>query len=164
METIDIVQHNILLSYTSKQQFSQEQFWGEHTLSILLSGEGRVYNNEETELYTPGTIGLLKKNQLATTVKIPSADGKPFKSVGIILDQETLRKYAAEHDIVVSLPYTGKVMLKLSHSRLIAGFFESLFPYFEQPEQLTKKMSELKTKEAIELLLSHDPGVKELLF
>ncbi|MBK1439253.1 helix-turn-helix transcriptional regulator [Parapedobacter sp. ISTM3] len=164
METIDIVQHNILLSYTSKQQFSQEQFWSEHTLSMLLSGEGRVYNNEETQRYTPGTIGLLKRNQLAKTVKIPSADGKPFKSVGIILDQETLRRYSAANGLTATSPYTGKTMLKLNQNHFISGFFDSLLPYFEQPGQLTKRLSELKTKEAIELLLSHDPGLKELLF
>ena len=164
METIDIVQHNILLSCTSKQKFSQEQFWGEHTLSILLSGEGIIYNNDETQFYTPGTVGLLKRNQLAKSLKIPSADGTPFKSIGIILDQESLRKYSTENDIVITLPYTGKTMLQLHQNRFITGFFESLLPYFDQPEKLTKRLSELKTIEAIELLLSYDSGLKGLLF
>ncbi|MDT0691836.1 AraC family transcriptional regulator [Salegentibacter sp. F188] len=164
METIDIVQHNILLSCTSKQQFSQEHFWGEHTLSILLSGEGRVYNNEETQIYTPGTIGFLKRNQLAKSIKIPSADGQPFKSIGIILDQESLKQYSTENEIVTKLPYTGKMMFQLNQNRFITGFFDSLVPYFEQPEQLTKRLSELKTKEVIELLLAYDSRLKELLF
>src|SRR5690606_33853711 len=75
-----------------------------------------------------------------------------------------LRKYGAENDIAVSLPYTGKTMLKLNQNRFIAGFFDSLLPYFEQPGQLTKRLSELKTKEAIELLLAYDPRLKDLLF
>lgn len=164
METIDIVQHNILLSCTSKQQFSQEQFWGEHTLSILLSGEGRVYNNEETHTYTPGIIGLLKRNQVAKSLKIPSIDGKPFKTIGILLDQETLKRYSVENDITPITPYTGKGMLRLRPDRFLTGFFDSLLPYFDQPEQLTEPLAALKTKEAIELLLSHDPRLRELLF
>jgi AraC family transcriptional regulator, exoenzyme S synthesis regulatory protein ExsA len=164
MEAVDILQHNILLSCTSKQQFSQEQFFGENTLSMLISGEGHVFNNDETQIYTPGTIGLLKRNQLAKSIKIPSADGKPFKSIGIILDQESLRRYSAENEIVSPSPYTGKTMLQLHRNPFITGFFDSLLPYFEQPEKLTRKLSELKTTEAIELLLSYDSGLKGLLF
>lgn len=161
---MDLVQHNILLSCTSKRQFSHEQFLGEHSLSILVSGEARVYNNEETHIYTPGTIGFLKRNQVAKSLKIPSKDGKPFKTIGILLDQETLKRYSIENDIVPTTPYTGKSMLRLCSDRFLPGFFDSLLPYFNRPERLTERLAALKTKEAIELLLSHDPRLRELLF
>lgn len=164
MKPMDLVQHNILLSWTSKRQFSHEHFLGEHSLSMLISGEGRVYNNDETHIYTPGSIGLLKRNQLAKSLKMPSKDGKPFKTIGIMLDQESLKQYSLEHDIVTATPYTGKGMLHLQPDRFLAGFFDSLLPYFDQPEKLTERLGELKTTEAIELLLAHNPRLRELLF
>ena len=43
------------------------------------------------------------------------------------------------------------------------GYFDSLLPYFEQPEQLTETLAKAKTAEAIALLL-RTPHLRNLLF
>ena len=44
------------------------------------------------------------------------------------------------------------------------GFFDSLLPYVANPQKLTPKLSALKTREAIELLLQIDSSFQNFLF
>jgi AraC-like DNA-binding protein len=46
----------------------------------------------------------------------------------------------------------------------LKGYFDSLLPYFNNAEQPKMIMAELKTNEAVELLLRLDSGLKNFLF
>src|SRR5688572_19487341 len=156
--------HNFLYTCEECEKRGHEQFIAEHSLGFIVSGETQFHTSNGVIPYGAGTIGLIKKNILAKTMKLPSPDGTPFKSINIFLDQESLRKYGAEHNIHVQAPYSGESMIQLSHDRFIRSYFDSLLPYFDQPDQLTPALAELKTKEAIELLLRINPSLKNLLF
>ncbi len=159
----EILHHNLLYSCNEVQKRGKEHFVGEHALSYLISGEIEFYTLLGTTRVKTGSIGLVKKNQLVKSLKIPSPDGQPCKSISIWLDQETLRRYSLENDIKASGAYKGASMFEL-RDNFIKGYFDSLLPYFDNPGQLTKPLTKLKTDEAIALLLRHDPKLKNLLF
>ncbi len=159
-----IQQQNFLYSCEEDRKRSNEQFVAEHALAYIVSGQTQFHTNEGMVEYGGGTIGLIRKNQLAKTMKLPSPDGHPYKSINIFLDQDSLRRYAAEHDIQVNARYSGEGMVILSHDRFIRSYFDGLLPYFEQPGEMTTALAELKTKEAIELLLRSKPSLKDFLF
>jgi AraC-like DNA-binding protein len=160
----DWLQHNILYSCTMQQKRGHEQFVEEHALGYILAGEVHFFTNKEIKIYKQGMIGLIRRNQLAKTIKVPPADGGEFKAINILLNQDMLRKYSREKDITVPGIYKEPTMIELSPDPFIKSYFSSLVPYFDQPQQLTKSLAALKTEEAIELLLRHDPSLKDLLF
>jgi len=164
MENQQILQHNILFTCTYQKEQGSEQFLPEHSLGITLSGEAEYFTNEGSYTVKPGTIGLMRKNQLVKKFKKPSLNGDPFKMIGVFFDQQTLREYAAKNAIDDQEPYQGKSVVQLTGNPVIKGFFDSLIPYGDFPEKLSSKISELKTQEGIELLLQIDPLFKNFLF
>ncbi len=101
---------------------------------------------------------------MANTVKLPEADGTPFKSISIFLVQASLKEYSEEHDLRAQGAYRGEAMIKLSGDPFIKSYFDSLLPYFDQPNRLSPTLVKLKTKEAIELLLRARSSLKNFLF
>ncbi|MVM34549.1 helix-turn-helix domain-containing protein [Spirosoma sp. HMF4905] len=156
-------QPNILYVCVDKQKRGNEQFVPEHALGYLVAGESHFLTNGGTQVVEAGAIGLVKRNQLVKTIKVPPPGGG-FKAINIILDQETLRRYSASHQLEASGPYIGDSLLDLHLDPFLKGYFDSLLPYFDHPEQLSPALTELKTKEAIELLLRFDFTLKDFLF
>ncbi|OKS88761.1 hypothetical protein RG47T_4239 [Mucilaginibacter polytrichastri] len=113
--------------------------------------------------YGAGTIGLLRKNLLLKSVKYPAADGTAFQSFNIFLDQESLKKYRAQENTAANGVYAGNPIVDLSDDIFIKGYFDSVLPYFNTDVPLTDLMANLKTNEAIALLLRHD-SLSNLLF
>lgn len=159
-----VTQHNILYSCEDHSKRAHEQFIPEHSLGYVVSGEMHFSSNTGTDIYREGTIGLIRKNQLAKTFKMPAAGGTPFKSISIFLDQESLRRYGAENNILDIPRYEGENMIDLTGDRFLKSYFDSLLPYFDQPEQLIPALAAIKTKEAIELLLRVKPELRLFLF
>ncbi|MFY0254793.1 helix-turn-helix domain-containing protein [Chitinophaga sp. 30R24] len=157
-------QYNILYSCVSKQKRGHQQIVAEHALCYVQAGEIRFYTNEGTISLMPGDFGIIRRNQLAKSLKLCAPDGTPFRSTSIFLEQSLLHRYSKEHNIVASGPYTGKGLVVLSPDPFLKGYFESLQPYYEQPVQLTSAMAELKTREALELLLRFRQEMKSFLF
>ncbi|WP_317173934.1 helix-turn-helix domain-containing protein [Mucilaginibacter glaciei] len=60
--------------------------------------------------------------------------------------------------------YTGDHIKILPPDPFLKGYFEALTPYFHHNAKMSEGMSELKTQEALELLLRLDPSLKNLLF
>ena len=160
MESIN--SHNFLYSCVDEKKRSNEQFVPEHLFGIILSGESHFHTEQGIQIYGAGTIGLIRRNQLIKTVKAPVA-GQVFKSINIVFGQEFLHRYAAEHSISVE-KYIGASMLQLNRSPFLVSYFDSLMPYFQAPEKMTDLMAELKTREALELLLQDNPFYANLLF
>lgn len=157
------LQHNILYACVDEKERENEQFVAEHALGYIVSGKTHFHTSSGDQIYEAETIGLVKRNQLIKALKVPPPGGQ-FKSINIVLDQDVLRRYSAENNIKTSEPYMGDSMLVLSPNPFIKGYFDSLLPYFDHPDQLTKPLTELKTAEAIELLLRFNDNLKDFLF
>jgi AraC-like DNA-binding protein len=144
------------------KHFRHTHFVHDHVLGLITSGIAEHYTPDGVTTYTPGTVCLFKRTQLMKTIKKPF-EGKPFTTINIFLDQETLKKYSLEHDLIADRTYTGEPNVMLENDDFMKGYFSSLMPYFEQPEKLTPTLEYVKTIEAIELLL-RNPRLKNFLF
>ena len=149
----DILQQNILLSCVHDQHYGAEQLIPHHVLGIIISGVMEIFTPDGTIFLEPGSIGIMRKNTLLKTKKHPSLDGKPFKSISLFLTEEELKSFALKNSIPVQERFTGDPLFEIPKEGLFSGFFQSLIPYFDQPDYFTPKIAELKTNETIELLL-----------
>ena len=111
-----------------------------------------------------GTICIMRRNQLFKKLKKIGPNGEPPTLISLFLDQNTLHQYATENDIVKRSAYKGKAMIDLTGNVFLKGFFDSLLPYIDHPKKLTPKIAELKTGEAIELLLQMGDVFHAFLF
>ena len=154
--------YNFLYSCVDESKRSNEQFVPEHAFGIILSGESHFHTEEGIRKYGEGTIGLIKRNQLIKTLKVPSSN-EPFRSINIIFDQKFLHQYAVEHAIKTG-HYKGLPMIEVKTNPFIKSYFNSLLPYFAEPDELTDTLADLKMREGLELLLKYCPNTKEMLF
>lgn len=155
-------QQNIYLYSCSGTQTGHDPFVYEHSLGLITSGSMEVYTEDGLVSYPAGTMSLVKRHQLLKVIKQPDGQ-KPFASINIFLDQETLKKYSLEHNIHANGIYVGEPNVLLENDEFLKGYFNSLMPYFAQPEKLSPTLAHLKTNEAIELLL-RKPALKNFLF
>ena len=162
-DTSHIMLDNLLYSCVDKKQRGNEQFVSEHALGYVISGETHLITTEGTKKFAAGSLGLVRRNQLLKSVKVPPSGGE-FRSLNIFIDQNFLRKYSVEHKIEASEKYTGEYLKLLPPDPFLKGYFDSLIPYFDHPEQLKSSLAELKTNEAVELLLRLQPDLKDFLF
>ena len=155
--------HNLLYSCVDKVQRGNEQFVAEHSLGYIISGEAHFISNEGIKIFPAGTIGLVKRNQLVKSIKMPPPNGE-FRAINIFFNQDILRSYSMEKEILPKSKYLRNSYYIFKPDPFIKGFFDSVMPYFNQPDQLNNALTELKTKEAIELVLRVAPELKDLLF
>jgi AraC-like DNA-binding protein len=69
-----------------------------------------------------------------------------------------------ENNIPKQSAYKDTPMIDLTGNVFLKGFFDSLLPYIDNPKKLTAKIAELKTCEAIELLLQTSDVFQNFLF
>ncbi|AYL96921.1 helix-turn-helix domain-containing protein [Mucilaginibacter celer] len=154
---------NLLYSCVADKQRGNEQFVHEHVFGYIIAGEVHSFSCNGAQIFKEGMIGLIRRNQLVKSVKVPGAGGD-FKSINIFLEQDFLRRYAAENKLSSMPRYAGEPMIELTGDPFIKGYFDSLLPYFDNSAQLNPALAELKTREAVELLLRANPELKNLLF
>lgn len=159
-----ILRNNFLYSCASEKYRGNEQFVKEHALGYIMAGESHFVTNEGTRIAPEGSIGMVRRNQLVKSTKVPPAGGGEFRSLNIYMNQEFLRKYAVDNKIEPIGRYTGDGIIPMPADPFLIGYFNSLLPYFSANVQPSESMAELKTKEAVELLLRINPGLKCFLF
>ncbi|MBJ6142804.1 AraC family transcriptional regulator [Hymenobacter sp. BT559] len=154
---------NVLL-YTCHDEtpFGHDPFVYENYIGIITSGSADHYTEKGVITYPTGSLCLVKRNQLLKVVKKPDGQ-KPFATITVFLEQETLKQYSEEHNIKADGIYTGESVSLVENDAFLAGYFGSLLPYFDQPEKLTPILAQAKTTEVIALLL-RNPALKNFLF
>lgn len=154
--------HNLLYTYTSQSKKGQGFFLAEHILWLTISGMMETNTPMGIERFSQGQVCIARKNQLVKATKKP--DGiHPFRGIGIFLSEELLQAYSREHMLKAMPPYQGVASIRVPADRFIKSYFDSLLPYFDQPDQLTQTLAAAKTTEALALLL-RTPSLKEFLF
>lgn len=158
----DRTKNNILFSCTGQARKDFEPFVENHALSFILNGEMIINDGVAETKFETGELGFISKNQLLKTQKIPQ-NNMPFMGISVLLLKENLYKYAKEHTIIPKGSYTGKLGFVLPHDPFLKGYFDSLIPYFENPDILTNNLATIKTIEVIELLLKKT-SMQNILF
>jgi AraC-like DNA-binding protein len=156
------LQNTFVYSCASEKMRVNEQFVAEHLLAYQLSGETEIYHQQGTFLLKKGGLLLARKNQLAKSIKIPGAD-EDYKIIAVTLSRESLQQFALENHITGNRKYNGDNNLVLAPNALWSGYFQSLLPYMEM-NQISDKLTMIKTNEAVELLLQLYPALHTFLF
>ncbi|WP_276090321.1 AraC family transcriptional regulator [Pedobacter sp. JY14-1] len=156
-------QPRILQSCYVNVSRSGEHFVPNHTLSYVVCGRNDIYLNGKTHSFGEGEFRFTAKNQLAKFTKYPSANG-PFKSISIVIDQNTLRSISEEYHLSQQKAYTGESLLSLKPVPLLQQFITSLNPYLNGSGDLNTMITRLKVKEAAMILMETNPELNDLLF
>jgi len=139
-------------------------FHGHNTLVLQVSGQMALETSTEKITTHPGAMLLIRKNQLAQLTKLP-LPGENYQSIVICLQEDLLRQIALEEHIEVSHRYVGPSNILLPANDYLRGYFQSVLPYIQHPEEkLTTALGLLKVKEGVQLLLHTMPPLKEFLF
>lgn len=159
----ELIQHNIFLyACEGETHLEHDPFVYEHSIGIITSGSADHYTDKGVVNYPTGSLCLVRRNQLLKVVKKPDGE-KPFAAITVFLAQKTLREYSLEHDVKANGIYIGELNMMLENDAFLKGYFDSLMPYFDQPEKLTPILAQAKTTEIIALLL-RNPALKNFLF
>jgi AraC-like DNA-binding protein len=163
MPVTRVLEDSFVYSCTFEQRHSYEQFVPYHVLAFQFSGETHIQHQNGKLVLKKNQILLAQKNQLAKSIKIPATD-KVYKSISVIITDAALQQYALDNSIHENKNYTGEKNLLLKPDALLKSYFQSLLPYVEQSEKISKKLAAIKTNEAIELLLHLKSSLKSFLF
>lgn len=148
--------------YTQKSS-EGEQFVSDHVFGYTVEGSSDVHLHGKTHTFNSGDFRFFRKNQLAKFVKRPAKEGA-YKSISVLMDQETLRSISAELKLEMTGPYTGEDTFVLPDNTLFRNYINSLAPYLEGASEISQGLTTLKVKEAIMILLETNPALKNVLF
>lgn len=154
----------IIFSHEEKKTFTTEQVVEHHVLAYVVAGTMTLQFSGKKLEFEAGDILVVRKNELMKAIKMPDASGEPFKCINIYLTDEVLHSYQTQHRIGKQEKYKGSTVSNISKNKFLRAYFESLLPYFNQPEKLTNKLASLKSQEAIELLLDTNHQFEQFLF
>jgi AraC-like DNA-binding protein len=154
----------IFYAFLSTQRKEKVVFHGHNILILQVSGQLSLETATEKIATKPGDMLLVRKNQLAQLTKIP-LPGENYQSIVIRLQEDLLRQIALEAHIEAAHRYTGPSNIILPANDYLRGYFQSVTPYIQRPEEkLTTALGTLKVKEGVQLLLHTMPALKEFLF
>jgi len=140
-----------------------EQFTQEHGICYISSGKMVVSDATEQITYTTGDVIFFRKNYLAKFKKLPY-EGENFNSVTVVFDTPMLKEfYSQQSDRTAALREPGPGVIKLTGNlNLMNDYFATLENYYKRI--LPPHLMELKTKEALIILLEAAPSLKLTLF
>ncbi|HEY6899676.1 MAG TPA: AraC family transcriptional regulator [Puia sp.] len=139
-------------------------FFEHNTLVLQVAGHFLLETSGQSISMKQGEMLLIRKNQLGEITKTP-LDGKDYQTIVICLKEDLLRKIALEERVEASRKYSGDPNILIPGNDFLRGFFQSIIPYVQHPEEkLTEALGLLKVKEAVQLLLHVKPGLREFLF
>ncbi|MES2275542.1 MAG: AraC family transcriptional regulator [Bacteroidota bacterium] len=155
---------HILYSCYAHTSREGEQFIADHIFSYILSGSQQMHLGGKTYAFKEGDFRFFRKNQLCKFVKQPPVGGGEFKSLSVMMDQNTLRSLGEENNLHSTRPYNGEGAVLLKPNPLFRNYVESLNPYLDGSGEINGIISTLKVKEAIMILLQTNPILKDALF
>ena len=161
--TVQQLGDSFIYTCTFDKAFTYEQFIPESLLAYQISGQTHIYSHRGEMILKEGQFLLGRKNQFAKTIKMPGKT-KEYQCISVVLSSERLRQFAIDNAIVCEAPFEGKKNIILGSNRLLKGYFNSVIPYIDEWEKMSKKLTVMKVNEAIELVLQLRPNLTSFLF
>lgn len=151
--------------YSCYTQLSRqgEHFVSDHVLSYQISG-GLILNDGLNDYSAKdGSIRFLRRNQLLKFTKQPPPDGE-FKSLSIYLNQQTLKDFSVEYNLISEKKEYNKPLCLFNDSPELQNYMNSLLFYYDVGKLSDERLVDLKVKEVLILLLEEQPELKNILF
>ena len=141
-----------------------EKFSNSHALSYIVSG-AMILTDEYGEYeISAGESFFFTRNSLVKYAKYPP-EGGIFKSITLFLDQSFLRNLALELKVEPEESILSRPFGRLKNNSLTADYMRSLLVYEKMiTEDKNSALLDLKRKEAVLILISENPGLKNILF
>ncbi|MCA6069380.1 AraC family transcriptional regulator [Chryseobacterium sp. RG1] len=151
--------------YSCYTQLSRqgEHFVSDHVLSYQISGDLILNDGLHDYSAKDGSIRFLRRNQLLKFTKQPPPDGE-FKSLSIYLNQQILKDFSIEYNLVSERKEYNKPLCMLNESVQLQNYMDSLLFYYNSGKLSDVRLVDLKIKEALILLLEEEPELKNILF
>ncbi|MCE3076595.1 helix-turn-helix domain-containing protein [Chryseobacterium gwangjuense] len=151
--------------YSCYTQLSRqgEHFVSDHVLSYQISGNLLLNDGSDDYAAEEGSIRFLRRNQLLKFTKQPPPDGE-FKSLSIYLNQQTLKNFSIEYDLISERKEYNKPLCLLNDSPELQNYMNSLLFYHDVGKLSDTRLVNLKIKEGLILLLQETPELKNILF
>lgn len=140
-----------------------EHFVSEHVLSYQISGDLILNDGVKDHSSAAGSIRFLRRNQLLKFTKLPPTDGE-FQSLSIYLNQHILKDISLEYGLMAEKRKHERSLLFLEKDRELKSYMDSLLAYQLAGKFVDNRLTTLKIKEAVLLLLQEDPELKNVLF
>jgi len=167
IQTVSYNHNNIFCSVRTHKAIEKEQFVPNHALIHILAGQIDIVEADSHSTFQAGDTVFVKRNSLAKFIKTPPDNGEPFKALSIFIMKHFAREYYAKHllDHGIDQNSCANIRIKkVASTPLIQGLFASIYPYFDSGMAFSQELMEIKTREAILILLQVDPSLQHCLF
>ncbi|WP_326981071.1 AraC family transcriptional regulator [Chryseobacterium sp. MYb264] len=154
---------NIVYSCYTQLSRQGEHFVSDHVLSYQIAGDLVLNDGFHDYSAKDGSIRFLRRNQLLKFIKQPPPNGE-FQSLSIYLDQQTLKDFSVEYNLISEKKEHHKPLWLLHESSELQNYMHSLLIYQNSGKLSDPRLVDLKIKEALILLLQEDPDLKNILF
>ncbi|KMQ67101.1 AraC family transcriptional regulator [Chryseobacterium sp. FH2] len=154
---------NIVYSCYTQLSRQGEHFVADHVLSYQISGDLILNDGFNDYSARDGSIRFLRRNQLLKFMKQPPPNGD-FKSLSIYLDQQILKDFSLEYDLISEKKEFNKPLILLNDSLELKSYMDSLLLYQNSGKLSDSRLVDLKIKEALILLIQEEPDLKNILF
>jgi AraC-like DNA-binding protein len=159
--------NSIFCSIRAGKVTEKEQYVPDHALIYILSGKLDITEADSRNIFKRGDTIFVRRNTLAKFTKYPDENGENFKSLSIFIKKSFLKDHLAKNSIEAKAGnYDSNYVnvKRVTSTPLIKNLFDSLNLYFDSGLKLGKELSEIKTREAILLLLEIDSSLYHSIF
>jgi AraC-like DNA-binding protein len=167
IQAVSYKNNSIFYSVRTERGVEKEQYVPDHALIHILAGKIDIMEADSRNTFICGDTFFVRRNSLAKVIKFPPDNGEPFKSLGIFIKRPFLQDYYAKNysDVAIANHTNADVRIKkVASTPLIQGLFTSIYPYFDSGIAFNKELMEIKTREAILILMQVDSSLQHCLF
>lgn len=153
----------VIYSCYTKTSRESENFIPEHIFTYIESGSLQINDGHTIYNLKAGDFAFYVKNRLAKFTKQPVEQGSEYKSLSIMLDEQTLLKlkggYKQSHS-----KSDVKSVISLEANPMYKSYAESLIAYINTEDKPSEKLLDIKVQEIALLLLETHPQLANVLF
>lgn len=141
-----------------------EQYVKQHSFGIILLGTMELNDGKKKMLLQKDELYLIHKKHLLKFAKLPTENGE-IQALSIFFDDELLREFSLEYGYKSEHNKKTEAYVKLKKNKELVAYLQSLLSYEDLLNNNSQtKLSLLKQKEALLLLLQYDQSLKNGLF
>ena len=143
-------------------EISPEQFIPEHFFLFLIKGTLNVYDGSKNVTLKPGEYCIVRKNHLVRYNKQKAED--KFEKVVILFDEMFLKQFQIKHKPHIENHSISGAILHMNKNELIAGYINSLIPYYTGAGRIENAFQDIKREELLLILLKIQPELSGIFF
>ena len=139
-----------------------EQFIAEHLFFYLVKGTVSGYYGGKHYVLESGECGVVRKNRLGRQSSLKKND--VVEKIIFVFDLPFLKAFQEKHQLhPVKFPDTES-FIRTKPNNLVAGFIQSLTPYYNTRGEMDKAFFDVKREELLLILLQLQPELADVFF